>query len=191
MESSSHGPNSEKVDYLISATQPGEALILLDLLASANALLRAPAIASYTTCARVWNETRLVHFDFAGDACESSILVQQHRRDLLVDDFPVVVFVWIVAKHCLHIFREPAKVWIVRLLNVSDVAVRDGNVEVVGLGLMVHLEVFDLEGKLFGERLRIGGGGTCKQEYKDYGQGAHSHHGVLSFVRNLAADARR
>src|SRR6185369_1228401 len=162
MESSSHGPSSEKVDYLISATQPGEALILLDLLASANALLRAFAIASYTTRARVWNETRWVHFDFAGYACESSILVQQHRRDLLVDDFPVVVFVWIVAQQCLDVFCEPAKVWIVRLLNVSDVAVGDGNVEVVGLGLMVHLEVFDLEGELFGERLRISSGGAYK-----------------------------
>ena len=190
MESSSHGPSSEKVDYLISATQPGEALILLDLLVSANALLRAFAIPSYTTCARVWNETRWVHFDFAGDAGESSILVQQHRRDLLVDDFPVVVFVWIFAQQCLHVFREPAKVWVVRLLNVGDVAIRDGDVEVVGLGLMIHLEVFDLEGELFGERLRISSGGACKQQYKDYGQGAHSHHGVLSFVRNLAADAR-
>ena len=149
MESSSHGPNSEKVDYLISATQPGEALILLDLLASANALLRAFAIASYTTCARVWNETRWVHFDFAGYACESSILVQQHRRDLLVDDFPVVVFVWIVAQQCLHVFREPAEVGIVSLFNVSDVSIRNVNVQVVGLGLVVHLEVFDLEGKLF------------------------------------------
>jgi hypothetical protein len=55
---------------------------------------------------------------------------------------------------------------------------------------MVHLEVFDLEGELFGERLRISSGGAGKQQYKDYGQGAHSHHGVLSFVRNLAADLR-
>src|ERR1044072_3157533 len=158
MESSSHGPSSEKVDYLILQKQPGEALILLYLLVSANALLRAIAIASDATCARVWNETRWVYFDFAGDARESAVFVQQQRCDLLVDDFPVVVFVWIIAEQSLHVFCEPAKVGIVSFLNVSYVSVRDGDVEVVGLGLMVHLEVFDLEGKLFGERLRICGG---------------------------------
>ena len=162
MESSSHGPSSKKVDYLNfdDATQPGEAEILLDLLASTNVLLRA--LASDTTRARVWDDTRWVHFDFAGDARDPSILVKQQFCDLLVYDFPVVVFFWIVAQQRLHIFREPAEVGIVRLLDVGDVTIRDRNVEVVGLGLMVHLEVFDLEGELFGERLRICQGGACK-----------------------------
>src|ERR1044072_4225508 len=118
------------------------------------------------------------------------MFVQHDRGVSLVYDFPVVVFVWIVAQQCLDVFREPTEVGIVRLLDVSDVTVRDSDVEVVGLGLMVHLEVFDLEGKLFGERLRISSGGAGKQQYKDYGQGAHSRHGVLSFKKNLAADSR-
>ena len=110
------------------------------------------ARASDSTGARVWNEARWVNFYFAGDARESSIFVQQDRGDSLVYDFPVVVFVWIVAQQCLDVFREPAEVGIVRLLDVVDVTIRDVNVQVVGLGLMVHLEVFDLEGKVFGER---------------------------------------
>ena len=65
--------------------QPGEALILLDLLAAANALLRALTISSDTT----------------------------------------------------------VRVYGMRLLNVGDVSIRDGYVEVVGLSLMVHPEVFD------------------------------------------------
>jgi hypothetical protein len=47
------------------------------------------------------------------------------------------------------------------------------------LGLMVHLEVFDLEGKLFGERLRICGGGEASNNTRLRAECAFSSWGLV------------
>jgi hypothetical protein len=110
---------------------------------------------------------------------------------LLVYDFPVVIFVRIVREERLDVFSQPAKVGVFRPLDVRDVPVRDSDVEVVGLCLVIHFEVFDNEGKLFNQRLRICSGGTCNQQHKDSSQGARFYHRVFSFFENeLAADER-
>src|ERR1044071_5876111 len=186
---SSHGLSSKKVDYLFTGNAAWGGADITRSQRRFQCRLYALAIrfvwstlARDAAQARVRNEARWIDFQFTSDSRDRRILVQQQRGDLLVYDLPVVVFVGIVAEQCLDVFGEPAEVGVLRLLDVRGVAVRDRDVQIVGLCLMVHLEVFDLEGKLFHERLRVGDGGAGNQQYEDSCQGAGSHHRVLSFV---------
>src|ERR1044072_7930522 len=77
-------------------------------LVSACCKWRGPGLPVTSDAARacIWNGARRIDPDLTRDTRERGILRQQQRRDALVDDLPVAVFVWVVRQQCFDVFRE-------------------------------------------------------------------------------------
>ena len=83
--------------------------------------------------------------DLARNLSDGWIFLQNHQRNPLIHNLPVIILIRIVCKQRFYIPGDHREIWILQLGNIPFITIPDRNIQIVILTLMINLEVFDQE----------------------------------------------